>query len=170
MSEDSESKLLVAMGSTNGEVVLYDLSRGCVSNTLKNGHSARVTAIAWSESSGLFSAADDRQIVEWSLQEASVRQKWKSGKDGASALAATLDGASLLSAEGGGIKWWDISTKQLIFTFTGHAEQVTSLNVVQVDSSNSYLISAAAGDEYLGVWSLNRVLLLLFLAKIVFET
>lgn len=148
---------MVAMGSTNGDVIIYDMSRGCVSNTLKSGHSAKVTAVAWSESAGLFSAAEDRQIVEWSLQEASVRQKWKSGKDGVNALAATSDGASLLSAEGCGIKWWDISTRQLIFTFTGHAEQVTSLNVVQVDSSNCYAISGAAGDEYLGVWSINRV-------------
>ncbi|GAB1868035.1 WD repeat-containing protein 43 [Camponotus japonicus] len=155
VSEDVEHKPVVAMGSASGKVMLYDVATAHVNVVLENGHSSTVTAMAWSTCSGLITAADDCHIVEWNLQENGIKCKWKSGKAKVTALAIPANGKSLLSAERI-IKWWSLTTKQLIRTFTGHANQVIFLHTVKVDDSTSYLISGARADGYLSVWSLDK--------------
>lgn len=144
------------MGSVSGKVTLYDIAAAHVSVVLENGHSSTITAMAWSTTSGLITAADDCHIVEWNLQENGIKCKWKSGKAKVTALAIPANGKSLLSAERI-IKWWSLTTKQLIRTFTGHANHVTFLHTVKVDDSTSYLISGARADGHLSVWSLDKV-------------
>lgn len=144
------------MGSTNGTITLYDISTSSVTDHLQDGHSSTITALTWSSNAGLFTAAEDKQIVEWNLQEKSVKCKWKSGKGKVTSLAVLHEGKSLLSGERT-IKWWDLETKQIIGTFTGHANQVNALRCARVTSETSYLFSSASGDNYLSVWSLNEV-------------
>jgi len=155
ISEDSESKNVVAMGAINGKITLYDVATASISSVLENGHSSTVTAMAWSICIGLITAADDHLIIVWNLQENRIRCKWKSGKAKITALTI-LDEKSLFSAERV-IKWWNLATKELIRTFTGHANHVTLLRSVKVDDTTSYLISSASADNYLSVWSLDKV-------------
>ncbi|XP_012280196.1 WD repeat-containing protein 43 [Orussus abietinus] len=155
LSEDPERKKVVAMGSTNGGVTLYSIASASVSMELKGGHSGAVTALTWSESSGLFTAGEDHHIVEWNIQENGIKCKWKSGKGKVTAIAVVSEGKSLISADRV-IKWWDLSTKQLIHRFTGHANQVFSLNPIVIDHNSHYVISGASGEEYLNIWSLNE--------------
>ena len=155
ISEESSPKGIVAMGSSNGKVTLYDTTTSSVTAQL-NGHSGTVTAMTWSKNAGLFSASDDHHIIQWNLQENGVKCKWKSGKAKTVSLAVSPDEKSLLSGERV-IKWWDVDTKQLIRTFTGHANQVTCLNTIKMTSGNNYVISGAYGDGYLSVWALDEV-------------
>ncbi|XP_024890488.1 WD repeat-containing protein 43 [Temnothorax curvispinosus] len=155
ISEESDRKAVVAMGSTNGKITLYDVAAAAVSATLENGHSSTVTAIVWSACTGLITAADDYHLVEWNLQENGIKCKWKSGKAKVTALAILSNGKSLLSAERI-IKWWNLATKHVIRTFTGHAGHVTFLHTVQVDGTTSYLISGARADSHLSVWALDK--------------
>ncbi|KAJ8680421.1 hypothetical protein QAD02_016208 [Eretmocerus hayati] len=155
MSEDAECKEIIAMGSTNGTITLYDISTSTISDQLLNGHSSSVTAVTWSPVAGLFTAAEDKHIVEWDLQEKAVKCKWKSGKGKVTSLAVLPEGKSLLSGERT-IKWWDLETKQVIGTFTGHANQVNALCCAKINSETNYLISSANGDDFLSVWSLNE--------------
>lgn len=162
ISEEIDRKAIVAMGSTNGKVTLYDVAAASVSATLENGHSSAVTAIAWSACGGLITAANDYHIVEWNLQENGIKCKWKSGKAKVTALAILSNGKSLLSAERI-IKWWNLTTKHVIRTFTGHANHINFLHPVQVDSTTSYLISSAHADSYLSVWALDKVCCMFYL-------
>lgn len=143
------------MGSTNGKLTLYDTATSSVSTQLDD-HSGTVTAVTWSESVGLFSAADDHHIIHWNLKENGVKCKWKSGKGKTTSLAVSEDGKHLLSGERV-VKWWNLSTKQLIKTFTGHANQVTCLSIVKIPSGSNYVISGACGDGCLSVWTLDEV-------------
>lgn len=153
ISEEADRKV-VAMGLTNGKIILYDIAAASVT-ILENDRTAAITAIAWSAYSGLITATDDYHIVEWNLQENGMKCKWKSGNAKVTALAILMDGKSLISAEKI-IKWWDLSTRQLIRTFTGHANQVTSLHPVKVNDTTSYLISGARADGYLSIWVLDK--------------
>ncbi|KAG5309325.1 WDR43 protein, partial [Acromyrmex insinuator] len=155
ISEQVDRKAVVAMGSMSGTITLYDVAAACVSTTLDNGHSSTVTAIAWSAYAGLITAANDYHIVEWNLQENGIKCKWKSGKAKVTALAIPSNGKTLLSAEKI-IKWWNLATKQLIRTFTGHANHVTFLHTIQIDNATSYLISAARADNHLSLWILDK--------------
>ncbi|CAL7941872.1 unnamed protein product [Xylocopa violacea] len=154
VSEESSQKGIVAMGSTNGKVTIYDTTTSSVTAQL-DGHFDTVTAITWSENTGLFSASDDHHIIQWNLQENGVKCKWKSGKGKTTSLAVSADGKSLLSGERI-IKWWDLSTMNLIKTFTGHANQVTCLRTIKMTSGGNYVISGAYGDGYLNVWALDE--------------
>ncbi|XP_012229807.1 WD repeat-containing protein 43 [Linepithema humile] len=155
ISEEADQKAIVAMGSVNGKITLYDIAAASVGATLENGHSTTVTAMTWSAYAGLITAADDYHIVEWNLQENGIKCKWKSGKAKVTALAILSNGKSLLSAERI-IKWWNLATKQLIRTFTGHANQVTFLHVIKVNDTTNYLISGASADGHLSVWALDK--------------
>ncbi|XP_033329925.1 WD repeat-containing protein 43 [Megalopta genalis] len=154
VSEESAPKGVIAMGSTNGKITLYDTATSLVINQLE-GHNGTVTAVTWSENVGLFSAADDHHIIHWNLKENGVKCKWKSGKGKTTSLAVSEDGKSILSGERV-VKWWDLSTKQLIKTFTGHANQVTCLSTVKIPSGSNYVISGACGDGCLSVWALDE--------------
>lgn len=155
ISEDTEHKAIVAMGSVSGKITLYDTASASVGGVLENGHSTTITAMAWSASAGLITAADDHHIVEWNLQENGIKCKWKVGKAKVTALATLSNGKSLFSAERI-IKWWNLPTKQLIRTFTGHANQVTFLRAVKVNDTTSYLVSSANADSHLSVWALDK--------------
>lgn len=157
-SEENNHKPVVVMGSINGKITLYDVATASVGATLENGHTCTITAMAWSASSGLITAADDHHIIEWNLQENGIKCKWKSGRAKVTALAIVANGNSLLSAERI-IKWWDLENKQVIRTFTGHANQVTFLQSVKINDTTSYLISGASADSYLSVWALDKVYL-----------
>ncbi|XP_063991127.1 WD repeat-containing protein 43 isoform X3 [Diachasmimorpha longicaudata] len=155
ISEDAEQKEIIALGSVNGSVTLYDIASASVSNVLANGHSACITALTWTPSHGLFTAGDDHQIVEWNIQENGIKCKWKSGKGKITALVLPPDEKTIISADKI-IKVWDLESKQVIGTFIGHANQVSFLKTIKIDEHMSYLISGAQGDSYLGVWSLNE--------------
>ncbi|KAL2724285.1 WD repeat-containing protein 43-like [Vespula squamosa] len=155
ISEEIEQKGIIAMGSVNGKITLYDTAAAAVCGQLENGHSSCVTALTWSANCGLFTAADDNHIVEWNIKENGIKCKWKSGKAKVTALAVMQDGKTMISAERI-IKWWNLSTKQIIRTFTGHAGQVTSLNPITVNKNASYLISGASEDGYLNIWALDE--------------
>lgn len=158
IEEDVQQRHVIAMGSMNGNITIYDVASAKVNKVLENGHSAPITALTWSALTGLFTVADDHQIVEWQVQESGIKCKWKCGKTKVTALAILPEGTSILSADRI-IKWWDLSTKRLITSFSGHASQVTFLRPIKFDSGASYFISGASGDGYLSVWSLNEVCL-----------
>ncbi|XP_034944637.1 WD repeat-containing protein 43 [Chelonus insularis] len=153
--EDSEQKQIVAMGSINGKITLYDVASASVNKVLESNQSAAITAMTWSASSGLFSAGADNQIIEWNIQENGIKCKWKSGTNKITALAVLPDGNSIISAERL-ITWWDLETKNVIATYTGHANPIVLFRTVRLDNNTSYLISGANGDNYLNVWSLSK--------------
>lgn len=150
-----QKQQLIAMGTINGNVTLYQLSTASVCNILDNGHTSKITAITWSSISGLFTAGDDYQIIHWNLQDNCIKCKWTSGKNKITSLEALKDGKSLISA-GRTITWWNLDTKQKIGTFTGHASEINLLKSIKIDDNISYLISGSIGTNYLSVWSLNE--------------
>lgn len=154
-TEDGDETGVLAMGSLKGDVILYDVATASVSKQLQNGHTGVITAMDWSESKGLFTAAEDQQIVEWNVKENGIKSKWKSGKEKVTAIVTLPSENSIVSA-GRVIKLWDLSSKRLIMSFTGHATQITSLNPLIINSDSCYLVSGASGDRQLNVWSLNK--------------
>lgn len=157
ISEDSviNQREIVAMGSANGNINLCDISTSSI-DQIKGGHTSTITAITWSNKAGLFTAGDDKYIIEWNLKDKTVKHKWKSGKGKVTALTILPEGKSILSGEKT-IKWWDLETKKIIGTFTGHLSQITSLRCAKVNEEMDYLFSSASGNDYLSVWSLNEV-------------
>lgn len=149
---------MVAMGSTNGKLIIYDVAASSVSRELINGHSGTITAIDWSETGGLYTAAEDRYIVEWNLKDNKVQSKWKSGKDKVTAIVVSPDEGNSLITAGRIIKWWDLDRKRVIMNFPGHATQINCLRSIRINDGSSFVISGAIGDRQLNVWALDKVI------------
>lgn len=76
-SEDGNVEI-VALGTTSGNILLYNTATGDVENQLSKGHGASVRSLSWNCSNSLFSCSDDGHIVEWNISEKSVSRlvKW----------------------------------------------------------------------------------------------
>lgn len=63
----AENLDLIALGTTVGNVTLYDVTTNSVVAELEE-HSGKVNHLTWSSSlNSLFSCSDDKHIIEWDL-------------------------------------------------------------------------------------------------------
>ncbi|CAB1421378.1 unnamed protein product [Pleuronectes platessa] len=150
---------LLAMGTAAGTVLIYSATKGALHCTLDGGHSGGVNCVHWHpEDSLLYSGSDDSNIIEWDLQTGKMRSKWKADRAAVTSLCVSHDGKLLLSA-GQTIKMWDLDTKELYRTFTGHSTAVTTLRFATTrppDSNGLYFLSGAAHDRLLSVWQVRE--------------
>nr|XP_037274336.1 WD repeat-containing protein 43-like [Rhipicephalus microplus] len=154
----SEASLL-AMGTAEGTVLLYSLSRGDLHSELTGGHTATVNGVSWHASSdSLFSVSDDQHIVHWSVSSCKVKSKWKADRHSVYAVAA-VDANTVLTASSS-IKWWNIDTKSIVMKFTGHVTEVRHILPVFVPSKDgeerTYFLTCAANDRQVSAWHLEK--------------
>ncbi|XP_052770151.1 WD repeat-containing protein 43-like [Mya arenaria] len=147
---------LVAIGTVTGSVLLYSVVKGDLHSQLIDGHSDRVNGIVWySESDSLYSCSSDQHIVQWEVTKGKIKHKWKADKSGVYSLCR-CSSTHLLSA-GRTIKLWDLETRQILKTFTGHATEVFRLLHVPVGESieKSYFLSEAINDRLVNAWQID---------------
>ncbi|KAH7972224.1 hypothetical protein HPB52_009759 [Rhipicephalus sanguineus] len=154
----SEASLL-AMGTAEGTVLLYSLTRGDLHSELTGGHTAAVNGISWHASSdSLFSVSDDQHIVHWSVSSCKVKSKWKADRHCVYAVAA-VDANTVLTASSS-IKWWNVDTKSIVMKFTGHVTEVRQILPVSVPSKSgevrTYFLTCAANDRQVSAWHLEK--------------
>ncbi|KAL0273648.1 UNVERIFIED_CONTAM: hypothetical protein PYX00_006272 [Menopon gallinae] len=147
---DSEDREVIVMGTTLGNILVYDLALNDVKNTLE-GHTSKVNSLSSSNNSSIFSCSDDGSIIEWDMENFEMKSKWKTGNESATCILALSNGSQLLSASYT-IKLWDLYKKQVIRVFTGHGTEVASL--VEMPGVEDYFFSSAVGDRVISAWSL----------------
>jgi WD40 repeat protein len=103
---------LLAVGNSQGKIVVYDTSSWEIKTDRWSSHTARVTSIAWNkEGTHAVSGAWDTHIHVWSLKAPGKRVKAANAhKDGVSGVA-WVDGGSKIISSGGdaAVKIWDVS-------------------------------------------------------------
>ncbi|XP_075555907.1 WD repeat-containing protein 43 [Dermacentor variabilis] len=154
----SEASLL-AMGTAEGTVLLYSLTRGDLHSELTGGHTAAVNGVSWhANSDSLFSVSDDQHIVHWSVSSSKVKSKWKADRHSVYAVAA-VDANTVLTASSS-IKWWNVDTKSIVMKFTGHVTEVRQILPVFVPSKTgegrTYFLTCAANDRQVSAWHLEK--------------
>ncbi|CAG5127789.1 unnamed protein product, partial [Candidula unifasciata] len=145
---------LLALGTTAGSISLYSFAKGGLHTQLIGGHSLKVNDVCWHLSKPqLFSCSDDQEVVHWDLRKGKQKHKWKCDSAGVQSLCQCSHN-QLLTA-GHKIKLWDLSTRTLLQTFTGHSSPVFRLLPVSLTPDNldaSYALSAAVDDRHINVW------------------
>ncbi|KAH6926359.1 hypothetical protein HPB50_017539 [Hyalomma asiaticum] len=162
-SDDADDVLseasLLAMGTAEGTVLLYSLTRGDLHSELTGGHTAAVNGVSWhAKSDSLFSVSDDQHIVHWSVSSCKVKSKWKADRHSVYAVAA-VDANTVLTASSS-IKWWNVDTKSIVMKFTGHVTEVRQILPVFVPSKSgevrTYFLTCAANDRQVSAWHLEK--------------
>ncbi|KAL5008350.1 hypothetical protein ScPMuIL_013931 [Solemya velum] len=142
---------LVAIGTLNGNILLYSTVEGELRSQLVDGHSGPVNDICWQASGRtLFSCSNDAHIVEWDVKTGKSVDKWKADKRSVHSLCL-LSEEKLLSA-GRTIHLWDLHKKEIMMSFTGHATKVFRLLKIPSDGESNYFLSAASDDRLINLW------------------
>ncbi|CAJ0768902.1 16836_t:CDS:2 [Entrophospora sp. SA101] len=127
--QQGDCNIVIALGLQNGSIAFYSIAHGAIIKTLKGSHTLPINDFVFftKEKKG-YSCSDDSFIVEWDLE------KFKE--------------IGLLSTNND-IKLWDLETKKVIKTFTGHASIIT--NII-FSNDNKVCVSSAEHDRYINVW------------------
>ncbi|CAH1993955.1 unnamed protein product [Acanthoscelides obtectus] len=152
---ETSSEPSIALGTTNGLLLLYSLSKANVDFTIDSATSQTINCLSSADSCILYSGAGQNVLV-WNIESRKFLSKWKVGNETVSAILAVPDTNKIFTAAKS-IKLWDVQTKQVLRTFTGHSSEVTCLKyILPSDTSSTYIISGSKGDRLLNCWSLSE--------------
>ncbi len=115
---------IVAAGSDDGSVVIWDTESGQPVGGPFDGHEGPVTGVAFSPAGGILaSSGDDGRIL---LRDVADRQRVAELEDGGTCIAFSPDGTMLASgARDGTVTLWDVAGRRPIGTLTGEPRGVT---------------------------------------------
>lgn len=66
---------LLALGTLNGNILLYSVVKSDLYSQLINGHEDRVNDICWLTSNdSIFSCSNDKYVIEWSISTNKIKQ------------------------------------------------------------------------------------------------
>ncbi|TDH68070.1 hypothetical protein CCR75_007468 [Bremia lactucae] len=153
---------LLALGTSSGTIILWDLATGDVKHTLQANavHGASVVqALAFNpQGSLLYSSSKEKHVLEWSISSGSVERKFRVGTTGASALAVSADG-EVLAAGGSALRTFDLASgKKRRKLVSGLSSAVTQLRFATVEhaiESSRFLIAATAGARFVNLYDLG---------------
>ncbi|RLN97248.1 hypothetical protein BBJ28_00010384 [Nothophytophthora sp. Chile5] len=153
---------LIALGTSSGAVVLWDLATGEVARTLAaDSAGGAVQALAFNaQGSLLYASSSDKHVLEWSVADGEVARKFRCGSGGASALAVSADG-ELLAVGGSALRTFDLASgKKSRKLVSGLSSAVTLLQFASVDDSDDamtssrFLFAATAGARFVNMYDL----------------
>ncbi|MFX0003838.1 MAG: serine hydrolase [Promethearchaeota archaeon] len=153
---------VLASGSHDGSIKLWDISKGEVLNTLQ-GHYYSVISLAFSpDGSILASGGWGKKINLWNLSTGTLIRSWSISPYIAMDLAFSPDGKSLAVGRGewGGnfaqpqqdtLKLLNVSNGEVIQNFTGHSNAVTSV----LFSEDGSWIASGSWDFTVKIWNVS---------------
>ncbi|CEG40305.1 WD40 repeat-containing protein [Plasmopara halstedii] len=153
---------MLAMGTSNGVIVLWDLTTGDVKDTIQtdNVHgSSPVQALVFNtQCSLLYSSSSEKHVLEWNVRTCTLERKFRVGTSGASALAVSADG-EVLAAGGSALRTFDLASgKKSRKLVSGLSSAVTKLRFATVEDglvSSRFLVAATTGARFVNIYDLN---------------
>ena len=123
-----------------------------------NGHSSRITAVAWSPlGTRIASASYDKSARIWDTTHGFREIIYRGHQDRVQAVAWSPDGKRIASASSDRtVQIWDAATGSPIFTYYGHALPVLAL----AWSPDGARIASGGDDKTVQVWDVNSGMLI----------
>jgi WD40 repeat protein/transcriptional regulator with XRE-family HTH domain len=143
---------LLALGDTNGDIRLYQVSDWKQLLTC-NGHGNWVVSLAFSsDSTTLASSSTDHTVKLWDIITGQCLQALYGHDNEVWSVAFSLDGNILASAsDDQTIKLWSVKTGQCLRTLQGHTSWVCSVAF----SPDGQTLMSGSDDNTIGVWDIN---------------
>ncbi|KAJ5151368.1 uncharacterized protein N7482_010620 [Penicillium canariense] len=140
---------LLASGSDDKTVCLWDLSTGALTQTLK-GHSNLVFSVAFSPDSRLLASGSwDKTVCLWDLSTGALAQILKGHSHNVNSVAFSPNGRLLASGSSDKtVRLWGLPMGVLTHTIEGHSDMVWSVAF----SPNGHLIASGSWDKTVRLW------------------
>ena len=145
----SPNDALLAAGTENGEVRLWDADSGAPLRTYQ-GHTGRVRAVAFSpDGKMIVSGSEDQTVRLWSVDTGQCLNILQGHTDRVRTVAFDPHGDRVISGcDDHRIRVWDVQTGQCLQTLTGHTDQVRSAAF----NKNGDMIVSGSDDRMVLVW------------------
>ncbi|XP_034479036.1 WD repeat-containing protein 43 [Drosophila innubila] len=152
----ASEKLYIALGTQKGKVVLYSLATGSIERTLSgDGHNGAVTSITYDNDGHLYTVGADSRALAWSLAEERCTGEWSVGPEKPLNIAY-LPKSRTLAVASRQIKIYDVDTKELVETCTGHSGEVNAIGSFTCSNNVEYVITTAKMERIISFWKMNK--------------
>ncbi|NMG19762.1 NACHT and WD40 repeat domain-containing protein [Brasilonema bromeliae] len=143
---------LLALGDTNGEIRLYQVSDWKQLLSCKS-HNNWVTSLVFSPDSRTFASGSvDCTVKLWDISTAQCLQTLQEHDDEVWSVAFSPDGNTLASSSDDyTVKLWSVSTGQCLRTFQGHTSWVCSVTF----SPDGQTLFSGSDDHTVRLWDIN---------------
>ncbi|CAG8432901.1 4730_t:CDS:2 [Diversispora eburnea] len=150
ISQNQQYSKVIALGLQNGSIIIYSLTHGDIIKTLSGSHTLPINDFVFTkDGKKAYSCAEDMNIVEWDLEKENVISKWKLDAQTTKFIISLSHDETKLLTAGHTIKLWDLQTKQVLKSFTGHASTIT--NII-FSSDDDICVSIAEHDRFINIW------------------
>jgi WD40 repeat protein/DNA-binding Xre family transcriptional regulator len=152
-SQQAEANMLLASGSSNYTVKIWNASTGKLLRIL-SGHTNSVWSVAWSPDGMLLaSTSSDRTTKIWQASTGELLRTLEGHTNWVWTVAwmPMSEGNSVLLATGSidhTIKLWNITSGQLLRTIDGHSDSVWSV----AWSPDGKVLASSSGDRTIKLW------------------
>ncbi|KAH8384664.1 hypothetical protein KR093_004433 [Drosophila rubida] len=149
-------KYYIAVGTAKGVVVLYSLAAGSIERTLGNDrHNGAITSIAYDNNGHLYTVGADCRALVWSVAEERCIGEWSVGPE--KPLNITyLPKTRTLAVASRQIKIYDVDTKELVETCTGHSGEVNAISSFTYNNDLEYVLTTAKMERIISFWKVNK--------------
>ena len=120
---------LVALGTAAGSLLVYSATQGELVTVLKAEGLPSIYSLVWTNSgASIFAAGEEGKVAEFSVVKQKLVSVFKASPDPIHCLALSPDDSTLVVA-GLDIKLFELPSRSLLKTFTGHSTPVNCLSV-----------------------------------------
>ncbi|XP_055382427.1 WD repeat-containing protein 43 [Condylostylus longicornis] len=152
--EKSDESLYIAFGTINGGVVLYSYSLGEVERSLiGEGHTGKVTCIAFDNHDILYTGGEDCHIICWSLSNEKRIASWKVGNEKLNSLAYLSESKNIVIGTRQ-LKIFSPEKQEIIYTHIGHTSDILLLETFTYGLTD-FCLSAAKTERIINLWTLK---------------
>ncbi|KAH8277800.1 hypothetical protein KR018_007623 [Drosophila ironensis] len=154
--EAAEGKLYIALGTLKGGVVLYSMSEGKIERTLSgDSHDGGVTAITFDQAGHLYSVGADCRALVWSLAEERCTGAWQVGPEKPRNITY-LPKSRTLAVASRKLKVYDVKTKELVETFSGHSGEINTISHVVCADGSEFVLTTAKMERVISFWKVEK--------------
>ncbi|KAF9437951.1 WD repeat-containing protein 43 [Entomortierella beljakovae] len=152
-SLSGSSSPVLALGQTNGHISIFSLAHGRVVHELSGSHTGKVNDFCFSKNGTRgFSAGEDGMVIEWDIMQGVEMSKFNTEAKSIKRIQLNHEEDMILTA-GHSMKLWDLETREVVKSFTGHASAIT--NIV-FSANDKFLASTAEQDRFINLWDSTR--------------
>ncbi|KAI8035678.1 hypothetical protein M5D96_011428 [Drosophila gunungcola] len=149
-------QLQIALGTLKGSVVIYSLSEGKIARTLSgDSHDGAITSIAYDNAGHLYTVGVDCRAVVWSLSEERSVAEWQVGPEKPQNIAY-LQKSRTLAVGSRQLKVYDVKTKDLVETFTGHSGEINAISSVSGPDGTEFVLTTAKMERVICFWKVDK--------------